>query len=496
VNQKINVMKKIYRLPIIMLAMLLSIGVQAKDLQAYLLYSTFFSPKDGPYIETYLSVVGESVVYEQLESGKFQGTIEITMMFKENDAILNFAKYELKSPELDDTTNITTNFLDIQRFALPNGNYSYDLIISDKNLNKKPVVVTQKVNIDYPADQPKMSGFQLLDKYEKSNEAKSNTKNGLDLTPLVSNFYPEHISTLSFYNELYNMDKKLGKGESFVIKTYIKSFESGSVLKEYGKVKRYKATEVVPVINSLNIENLPNGNFNLVMEVIDKNNNIVTSSSMFFQRSNPNAKISEEYYESIAASGTFADKIPTLDSLKLAVRSLEPISDDIEKNFILPHLKDEDDKLLRRYFYNFWEKRYGVNAEVEWEKYAEKVRQVNEAFGTGFKYGFESDRGRIYLLNGAPNTIDQIINDPRAYPFEIWHYYQLGKQRNRKFVFMAHDAATNNFELLHSNAIGYVQNPKWKIELMGRYMGHGEVDAMETPDYYGENINRLWNNLR
>ena len=62
----------------------------AQPLKAYLTYSRFLSPESGPYIETYITVVGNSVVYTKNESGKFQGIIEVAVEFMKEDSIIYF----------------------------------------------------------------------------------------------------------------------------------------------------------------------------------------------------------------------------------------------------------------------------------------------------------------------------------------------------------------------------------------------------------------------
>ena len=47
----------------------------SQNLQAFMSYSLFSSPVDGPYIETYLSVFGQSIQYVQNENGKFEATV-------------------------------------------------------------------------------------------------------------------------------------------------------------------------------------------------------------------------------------------------------------------------------------------------------------------------------------------------------------------------------------------------------------------------------------
>ncbi|MEZ5195372.1 MAG: hypothetical protein R2764_02910 [Bacteroidales bacterium] len=73
--------------------------VQAKKLNAFLSYSTFYSPDSGPYIETYLMADGNSVSFVKNENGKYQASIQVIMLFRKGDEIANYDKYELLSPE-------------------------------------------------------------------------------------------------------------------------------------------------------------------------------------------------------------------------------------------------------------------------------------------------------------------------------------------------------------------------------------------------------------
>ena len=161
------------------------------DVRAYLSYTTFNSPETGPYIETYLTVVGSSVKLVRNENNKYQGTVEVTMLFKQGEKIVEFAKYELNSPELNDTLNPDLYFLDQQRFALPNGDYDFEIKISDKNTNVAPIIKTEPLSVNYPDEKMTISGIQLVNSYTKSTKESMISKSGYDIIPNVTNFYPE-----------------------------------------------------------------------------------------------------------------------------------------------------------------------------------------------------------------------------------------------------------------------------------------------------------------
>ncbi|MCB0410223.1 MAG: hypothetical protein KDD29_08385, partial [Flavobacteriales bacterium] len=104
-----------------LLSFIMVANICASDLQANFSYSTFYSPEQGPYLETYLSIVGGSLTYDVNENGKLQGGVEVILIFKQEEKIINFKKYRLMSVEYADSNAVAKNLLDQQRISLPNG---------------------------------------------------------------------------------------------------------------------------------------------------------------------------------------------------------------------------------------------------------------------------------------------------------------------------------------------------------------------------------------
>ena len=120
------------------------------NITAYLTYSTFNIPDKGPYVETYLSVIGNTVKFVKNANGKFQGAIDIAVAFKLNGEIKNAQKYTLNSPETADTTKGFPNFIDQQRYNLPNGLYEMEISIADKNsANAKPFTAKMPIKVEF-----------------------------------------------------------------------------------------------------------------------------------------------------------------------------------------------------------------------------------------------------------------------------------------------------------------------------------------------------------
>jgi GWxTD domain-containing protein len=490
-------MNKSVYLALILFLGSLSYCLEAKNIRAYMNYTIFKSPTDGPYIETYLAVSGESVVFKQNEKGLYQSVIEVTLVFKQNEKIVDFDKYELFSPEITDTNNIDFNFLDMQRYFIPEGTYDFDITVADKNAGKKPFNAVQPVTIGFEKEKICFSGIQLIESFTKSAGQSIVTKGGYDIIPMVHNFYSESLSKIIFYTEIYNSDMMLGAGQKFLIACMLKSFETGNTLSDYTVYKRIDTKEVCPFLFEYDISSLPSGNYTLLIEARDKENKTLATGELFFQRSNPKIQYRIEDLAAVDITHTFADQITNEDTLTEFISSLHPICTELERYFIDRQMKTADLKTKQQFFYNFWQGRDFYNPQQAWIKYNDMVHVVNAVYSTQIQKGYDTDRGRVYLKYGPPNIITESYNEPSSYPYEIWQYYELGQgQRNRKFVFYTYELITKDFKLLHSDAIGEISNYKWKIFLNNRWYDPYNVDATEPPPIWGGKADDYFRNPR
>mgnify|MGYP001194553813 CR=1 FL=1 len=487
-------MKKIIFIAIIAVLSLISIPTQARKLQAFMSYATFLSPTDGPYIETYMIVGGNSLKYVKNENNKYQGTIEITLIFRQDTVIKDFKKYNLHSPEVDDTNTINFNFIDQQRFLLPNGTYDVEIIIADKNDKAIPFKGFETIEIAFPSDKVNISGIELIESYKKSDSLNILTKNGFDMLPYIIYYYPEQIGKITFYAEIYNSDKIFGENEKFLLSSYIEVNESNNLYGEFIKVKKETARNVVVVLSEFDLSLLPTGNYNLVIEVRDKQNMQKAVRKIYFERDNSKVAFENKVYEKAVTEHTFVEMYTNKDTLAEYIRSLYPISSESERLYARNQLNHNDLSSMQKYFFTFWEARDPKNPGKAWADYFLEVQKVNNDFSSKIRKGYETDRGRVYLQYGPPNSITKSYYEPSAYPYEIWHYYTLKNQKNKKFVFYNPDLVTNDFELIHSDAIGEVNNYKWEQKIYGRNNPTNDIDSDGVRDHWGRKSEEYYKN--
>ena len=117
-------------------------------------------------------------------------------------------------------------------------------------------------------------------------------------------------------------------------------------------------------------------------------------------------------------------------------------------------LKNDSISGQRLYLYSFWVQKNPNNPELPYKKYIEVANAVDKKFKSGFRYGFETDRGFIYMKYGQPDDIETREVEPSSPPYEIWVYYDFPQtmQSNVKFIFYNPHLAPGDYRLLHSTA--------------------------------------------
>jgi GWxTD domain-containing protein len=481
-------MKPIQKVSIALLMSLFTVlSLSAKNIKAYLMMSEFVASDRGNFVETYLNVSSKSIIYAKNSQGKFQASIGVNILFTKNDSVFGYGKYNLLSPEYDDTLTAKPNFIDVQRFLLKSGEYTFELNITDNNNINKPFNYQQLVSVDLNPSIPSISSIELIDSYKKTDSITNISKNGYEIIPYVSSFYPETMSEITFYTELYGVVRDVPLGETIIINTYLESFENGVKMQDFFRFNRSKSDKVIPLLGSLNIKTLPSGNYNLVIEARDKENKLITDQRVFIQRSNPSVEANLNELNALNIQNSFVEKM-TIDSLNEYIKYLRPISTRIEVDYELNVLASKDVLTKQQFFLSFWTKRNQVNPLEAWNKYHLMVKEVNRLFKTQTRKGYATDRGRVWLQYGKPDSRLVYDREPTLYPYELWQYYKLNNRTNRRFVFTNTDLVSNNYSLIHSDAIGEVRDDRWQTRLNKRTNVYQSFDQEKAADQFGTNL--------
>lgn len=472
-----------------------------KGPKAYFNYATFFAPGKGTYIETYLTVTGNSILFKK-EKNRYKGAAHVEITFSQDGKIADGGKYTVNSPEIVDTANKPV-FSTMQRYWLKPGKYQMSLKITDPNrAAAEGIDASQEIEIIAPPDaQISFSDVELLESYNKTEVSNSLSKSGYDLSPYVMRYYPETFNKLIFYTEAYHAIQKLGADGRFLFSYYVEAPGNEHVKGLQGYSKQ-KAAEVNPLIGEFDISTLATGDYTLTIEARNASNELIGERKLPFTRF-ANVKIDLEALNAVDTAGTFISHVQNLDTLKDYIACLWPISSTTERDWQYNQIRNADVKIMQQYLYAFWQNREPRNPEAAWKKYRAEAVKVKKEYACGKIPGYMTDRGRVYLQYGAPSAAQQQAAEPDSYPYEIWQYYRLKNpttgqfQTNKKFVFYNRELDGKCYELIHSDARGELRDDRWQLKLKQRSNQQMNLDV-NTPQTqtYGSGADDLFQNPR
>ncbi|MEZ4961578.1 MAG: GWxTD domain-containing protein [Saprospiraceae bacterium] len=479
-------------LVLFMLLLLSSKAAQALDVS--ISYATFQSAEDS-YVEVYFHIEGNTVVFVPIGDSTFQSQLEVVILFKQNEEVVKFDKYCLTSPVYDKPSS----FVDLKRYSMANGKYDLEVSVQDLNMEGNIRKFNTSLSVDFNNESIGQSDIQLLASVREATAGQAQSpfvKNGLVFEPLPSNFYDKYAQSLLFYNEIYRADKVIA--DDFLVSYSIQKDDAPGKAISIGH-KRKSPAPVIPFLQQIDITQLESGNYVLSVEVRNRAKELLSKKSIFFQRSNPYLNVERE---DIAQGTTLEEEFVanmTQEELRYSLKAISMQVASYDGELMNTLIKEKNLDAMRLYLFSFWAKENPTNPKAAYDAYMEVAKGIDEQFQNGFGYGFETDRGYVYMKYGVPNDITTVENDPSAPPYEIWSYNEFPQtgQNNVKFLFYNPSLAHNGFVLLHSNARGEVSNPRWEVELYrdapNDLQGNNFIDGTRMQDNTGRYARRLFN---
>jgi hypothetical protein len=163
-------------------------------------------------------------------------------------------------------------------------------------------------------------------------------------------FLPEDFSSLPFYCEVINTDQHLGENEPFLIKYYLVDNLRNKVMNRYAGFQRASGAVVNPVLSTFNIANLPSGYYDLKVDVISKDNELIQKQKVSFYRSNPEADQKEYNLADVQLDNSFVTALNDVDTMTYYLDCLFPISTEAERRIAKNTMDTRDTERMQRFF--------------------------------------------------------------------------------------------------------------------------------------------------
>lgn len=469
---------------------LLSISaIQAQNTSFNLDVLRLWHPQTGPYIDLLCYV--ESVPGTQTE---------VAAWLQRGDRVVAADKITLTAPAVDGSSEGATKSQTYQsmiRLAADTG--LYQLFVAVGPDPEQWDTLKGSIRLEQ-ATQTELAPLVLAEYVgAASAERPEFSRYGLEVRPLAH--WGDHLFTASddrlrFYTEAY----RIPNGKKAVLQYALRSAERGELRMDLGgQVKIAPGQPVHALQGGLDLSTVPSGRYTLelTLAVQDMDPTAYPTQKISFFRWNPGEA---NEYARLTVDPRWVELLGEGENLRRAVSALYPIASQTERMSIESLTqKDAADSLRWRFTQQFWTKRHPSDALVQAGAYAERVAEVNKKFSSKAVPGYATDRGRIYLQYGPPTLAERRPYENDAYPYEMWQYNTLDVpnapyQINKMFIFGNFDLAGGNYELIHSSAIGEIQNPRWRITLQKRSYIVGDLDQTGAND--GEKFgSRLYNNM-
>jgi len=443
---------------------------QPERIGAWLDYACFqYEPNDSlTLVEFYYGLQRHQLTFAMTDT-TYSANADILIEIEDTNGVVldTLSKHittSVGSPA--EVSNKHVKLTDQMSYAVKPGTYIASLYIEDLESRTGDEPMTgkygqRKVRVvvpDLSANSLRMSGVELSYKIDflpqdvQIIDYKSIDKSQRRVVPNPSRIFVNQDSIMYFYSEVYGLLFGSDVSRDFTVTCEVLD-SYGAVASSYGQRRQIKPGSVAIVSSALDIHDLPEGNYALRLEVRDKATGKTAETMKPFQVLSAGFELSPgvsestfteedaEYLENVLKYVMTSEQKKTLAELSLQgkMRFFEDFwaRSDPDPSTRLNEFKVE---LFRRFNYANEHYTLGVQSKID---------------------GWQTDRGRIYIMYGEPDEIEYHPSTPDLEPFERWNYYSLGTQGTTFFIFVD-ETGYGDYTLAHSDAKGEPYDPKWQ----------------------------------
>lgn len=473
-------------------------NLQATPLEAHITYATYKGIATPNYIELYFYINCNQLTKVHAADNRYTVSALATIHFFRNDSLSLTHRSVLSSPSAPISDFKDKGLIDLLRLPLPNGDYRMEILLNDEDTTTQNTLkLSWDVRMNYDDQSAGLGDIALLQEFSPSQSAEARfVKHAYFMQPLTFPVVPSFIHSLGFYTEVYRTDLLASKNTR--LKAYLATHaQPQKPLLGYLLSVAVQTDSVQPIINQFRIDQLPAGKYVLVVQLLDMNGRTVATKTHTFRRTHPFLNVTTIRNEKIELDNSFVKQL-TDDEVKYYLEGLIPQLSSSEQRELQEVLGTKNPMFNRQFLFCYWLRQNELNPEAPFEVYKKLLATLEEDFGSGFRPGYLTDRGYIYLKYGAPDDIVERNSEPVCPPYHIWTYNTLDNaQHYVKFLFYNPSLAPNDFVLLHSTARGEIHNNQWKRVLYKNAFedrsGRDLLEGTEVNDYFGSSAADLFN---
>lgn len=455
---------------------------------AYSVHPSIFYSEEGGYLELYTGIQSKSLTFRN-DSAVFEYVLQIE---NSNMTIVFLDKYGMTVSQ----DQKSTDYWDIQRIALSNGDYKLKMYMVDKY-----AMDTLEYDVKLEIQTPTNASLSkpILCTAIGSDEYLPFEKFGFRYEKLAYNLIIEEQDQLSFFQEYYQPDLQ-DNPQFFVKYSIVKNFYNPSmpedpIMKGYQKLDQHKFGVYT---KSFDVSSLLSGDYHLLTEYIDINQKVKAVNFQNFQVMRLQREFDQKMHADTRFDQSWVNDLD-IDATTYALKSIAPRLNGQQTEVLSALLEANDLRKMRYFIYMHWTEASNNYSQEAYESYMKIAKAVDRTYGNSVGCGFENDRGFYFLKYGKPDIVITEDHEPDAPPYEIWIYHKLDLtgETDVRFLFYNPSLSENDFEILHSSSNFDVRNPDWRRSLYSQSSNgsNGDLYRGQVGDNFQRSAIHYFNNF-
>jgi GWxTD domain-containing protein len=447
---------KFLMMPISLVWLATSLLAQTPAQNSFILnvdYARFRYNETASYFEIYYGFYPQLVTLVPTGSG-LRGVVGLNMKLtdrKTGSAVID--RHDFLPIVFSDTVSakMKSTFINQMGFAVPFGDYTLWVLAVDS------LQPHRRDSIQLPLSfTPVPTGFAISD-LELSSSIKSSQdrsshyfKNSLEVVPNPTLTFGVTANPIIFsYAELYNVKS----GSAYALRSEIVD-HNNTVIKEATRTRSYAGTSGIDVATT-NVTSLPSGKYRYRLIVSEEGIEVGRTEKAFYVY-NPHVY---QAMPSVAALRASELAGMTADELAEEFRKAQYVSTD-QENRLFSAITSEEGR--RKFLAEFWaevEKGRMGRPPITRAEYMQRVAAANEKYRSFGREGWQTDRGRVFILYGEPSEVERIPSSGDAKPHEVWRYLDI--ENGAEFIFIDR-SGFGDYILVHSTKRGELRDETWQ----------------------------------
>lgn len=417
-------------------------------------YARFRNDDRSGYLELYYAFYPNLVTSDPVADGGLQGWVVVTERLTERATgapVLHERRY--MTIRVRDTSQLNAGLTSVSQsgYALPYGSYQLTVSAVDSLDPTRRDSISLPIDIVPVGPGAAVSDLELCSSIAPGKEGGSFVKNTLEVVPNATLMFGVTGHPVLFqYAELYH----LSSTASYALVSSIQDAR-GNVVRQSARVRSFSSPNSVDV-GTINVGSVPSGRYTLVYRVLRDSVEEVAKTSKTFYVYNPHIQP-----RTVSASSMKASEMAGL--------TFEELGDEFQRARYLSTEQEKESfaklttaEARREFLASFWETiergRLGFSP-ITRMAYLQRVVTANQKYRVHGREGWQSDRGRVYLLYGDPDDVERVPSNEDTKPYEIWYYNQI--ESGVQFIFIDR-TGFGEYILGHSTKRGELQDDGWQ----------------------------------